>query len=50
MRAPISLGRGVSTIETPPLMQAVVGVTRRLVPVQALMSGMVSLLLAAHLL
>ena len=31
-------------------MQAVVGVTRRLVPVQALISGMASLLLAAHLL
>ena len=31
-------------------MQAVVGVPRRLVPVQALMSGVVSLLLAVHLL
>ena len=31
-------------------MQAEVGVTRRLVPVQNLMSGVASLLLAAHLL
>ena len=37
-------------IETSLLMQAVVSVTRRSASVQALMSGVVSLPLAAHLL